>query len=110
MQNLGDAFIANLRTGFNGPAARQEFRRIRAQRKHREQLVTIAVARWIAASNSGGRQLQYVGDDARVQVQSGWSRDHQCDTTDCIVTHRTKGGKEHLHIVFSDRGDVICED
>lgn len=40
-QNVGDAFVANLRTGGNGPAARQEFRRIRAERKEREWLIAL---------------------------------------------------------------------
>lgn len=105
-QYVGDAFIANLRAGGNASVARREFNRIRAERQRRNDLITLAIARWIAAA---GRELQYIDGDAKVQVTSGWSRDHKCDTTDIIVTHRAKGGKEHLHIVFDDYGNVLHE-
>jgi len=57
--------------------------------------------------NRGQRQEQYKDDDVRVTVRSGWSADHQCVTTDVTVAPRIKGDGGHLHVVFSDTGEII---
>jgi hypothetical protein len=58
----------------------------------------------------GGHDKQCVDGDVRVEVVNGYSRDHDQYTTDIKVFHRDPSIKQHLHVVFDERGRKIVNE
>lgn len=94
-----------------GDAYREERRRIhreamRPRRERQQRDMGQRAVRQVEQHQKGPRHTQYVDDEVRVQVQSGYSHDRHTPTSDFLITPRDGSG-DRVHHVLDSSGDEI---
>jgi len=56
---------------------------------------------------SGSREIQYIDNDAKVMVKSGYDRRHHCVVTDILITDRRSDNGLRLHLLIDENGKEI---
>jgi domain of unknown function (DUF1771) len=56
---------------------------------------------------SGSREMQYIDNDAKVMVKSGYDRRHHCVVTDILITDRRSDNGLRLHLLIDENGKEI---
>lgn len=65
-------------------------------------MAQMAMNQW-AKTQKTPRMTQFDDSEFKVTVQSGYSRDHDCITTDVLIFDK-QNKKEHYHLVLDDQG------
>jgi hypothetical protein len=65
--------------------------------------------RQVEQDQRGPRVTQYVDDEVRVQVQSGYSHDRHTPTSDFLITPRDGSG-DRIHHVLDQYGNEIYDE
>jgi hypothetical protein len=83
----------------------QERQAVEATRKRQRSLAQRAVLK--ATSVQKGRDLQYVDDDFKVKVKSGYHRENEVVATDIIIIDRLGPKGSHWHIIIDEYGNIL---
>ena len=87
-----------------GPHGAQNFEETRRE-KATLRMAQIAINQW-ARSAATPRVLQSEDSDFKVQVKSGYDRDHDAIVSDIVIIDRYNK-KEHYHIVIDEHGNEL---